>query len=258
MNLEEELLFALFIIIFLVYCYGKLGGFRGFWGLFLSKSKQNELNSFFSKYFNYFNQLNVKEKKRFILRANSIANSTRFVGMQNFTITERVKLFVVAAQVQLTFGFRNYSFSKFKTVIIYPNSYKSPSTGKMHYGEVSTKGVISLSWQRLVRGHLIPDDKINLGLHELAHALMYTIIHRQNHDLGLDVYLKDFLKLSKPEISKIRNSDNHFFREYAGSNAFEFFAVAIEHFFEVPQDFKKELPQLYQYIVKLLKQDPTS
>jgi hypothetical protein len=36
----------------------------------------------------------------------------------------------------------------------------------------------------------------------------------------------------------------------------EFFAVSVEHFFEDPSGFAKELPLLYQHLCVLLHQDP--
>ena len=36
----------------------------------------------------------------------------------------------------------------------------------------------------------------------------------------------------------------------------EMFAVCVETFFEQPEDFKKNLPELYQTMVNLLRQDP--
>ncbi|MFC2104975.1 zinc-dependent peptidase [Bacteroidota bacterium] len=178
------------------------------------------------------------------------------IGKQDFKITSEVKLFVVAAHVQLTLGFSQYILPKFRTILIYPDAYENKMTGKMHYGEVNPRGVIVLSWKRLVKGHVIPDDKVNLGLHEMAHALMHTIIQSNDHEYGLDPYLKDIVRLSQSEMEKIKSNDHHFFRKYAGTNIYEFFAIAIEYFFEVPAEFRKELPILYQYLVNLLKQDP--
>jgi Mlc titration factor MtfA (ptsG expression regulator) len=47
-----------------------------------------------------------------------------------------------------------------------------------------------------------------------------------------------------------------FFREYACTNTHEFFAVAVEIFFERPEGFKNEFPDLYNVLVRLLNQDP--
>jgi MtfA peptidase len=40
-------------------------------------------------------------------------------------------------------------------------------------------------------------------------------------------------------------------------NEHEFFAVAVENFFERPQEFKNAIPELYAILIKLLNQDPS-
>ncbi|MEP4532261.1 MAG: zinc-dependent peptidase, partial [Cyclobacteriaceae bacterium] len=47
-----------------------------------------------------------------------------------------------------------------------------------------------------------------------------------------------------------------FFRAYGGVSQAEFFAVAVENFFERPKEFKAYHSVLYQTMCKLLKQDP--
>ncbi len=258
MQTDNNIFYILFIIFVIIYTLRQFLRYKDFKSLFISKNKISELDIFFSKYFKYYNQLNPKEQKSFIKRAYNLSLSVQILGKEKFEITEKVKLFVVAAQVQLTFGFRRYDLPIFRRILVYPNAYRSPATGNMHYGEVNAKGIIILSWKRLVKGHLITDDTINLGLHELAHALMHTIIHSNDHEIGLDPYLKNVLKLSKVEREKIKSKKDHLFRSYAATNIYEFFAIAVEHFFEVPSKFKKELPDLYDHMVKLLKQDPSS
>ena len=41
------------------------------------------------------------------------------------------------------------------------------------------------------------------------------------------------------------------------ANEHEFFAVAVENFFERPQEFKNAIPELYSILSKLLNQDPS-
>ncbi|MFC2151907.1 zinc-dependent peptidase [Bacteroidota bacterium] len=223
---------------------------------FLSREKRWKFKNFFSKHFNYFNQLSDKEKDIFIVRAYRLINSIKIIGRKDFEVTINEKLYVIAAYIQLTFGFKYYKLPKFHTILVYPDAFRNQFTGNMHYGEVNAKGIIVLSWKRLVKGFAIPDDKINLGLHEMAHALMHTIIYSDDHEYGLDPFLRDIVRLSKIEMEKIRSDNYHFFRKYAGTNIYEFFAIAVEYFFEVPKEFKNELPTLYQFMVKLLKQEP--
>ncbi|MCF8368193.1 MAG: zinc-dependent peptidase [Bacteroidales bacterium] len=48
------------------------------------------------------------------------------------------------------------------------------------------------------------------------------------------------------------------FRRYAQFNEQEFFAVAMENFFEKPENFKQELPILYNLLSGMLNLDPLS
>jgi hypothetical protein len=60
------------------------------------------------------------------------------------------------------------------------------------------------------------------------------------------------------EVERIGRGEGRLFRTYAGTNEEEFFAVAVEYFFEQPQLFLKEQPELYDLMRKLLRQDPAA
>ncbi len=233
--------------------------FSRIFGLFIVPYNEGKaLKTFYEKYSHYFNQLTPRLQKRFIYRAYSLSKFIKVIGRQGFVVDRKVVLYVVAAYVQITFGFSYYNIPRFKTVIIYPDSFKSPFTGQLHDGEVNPRGLIVLSWKKLVRGFSDSYDKINLGLHEMAHALMHTIIFSNKHEPGLDAYLNKVIKLSAEEIRKINEGQSHIFRSYAGKNTEEFFAIATEHFFEGPKELKHELPNLYRKMTLLLKQDPAN
>lgn len=255
MNLPDPF-YILVLIFFILFTY-KI--FSKIFGLFYIPSQhKSNLHSFYSRYSNYFNNLSPKLQKRFVYRSYSISGSIKVVGRQGFEVNQHTILLVVAAIVQITFGFRYYNLPRFRTILVYPDSYISPITGKLHDGEVNPRGVIVLSWKKLVKGFADPYDNINLGLHEMAHALMHTIIYTKKHELNLDQFLEKVLKLSEEEISKIKSDEFHLFRSYASTNIAEFFAVSIEHFFEGPTELKKSLPRLYQKLTLLLKQDPAN
>ena len=68
--------------------------------------------------------------------------------------------------------------------------------------------------------------------------------------------LEAYKKTSWEVMAEMVNDDQHFFRRYALTNKEEFFAVAVENFFERPLKFNAALPELYSILVKLMKQDP--
>jgi MtfA peptidase len=247
-------LHLLAIILFLLLTFRVL---RNIWSLFTVPSNEKlQLHNFYKTYSHYYNQLTPPLQNRFVYRASSLSKSVKIIGRQGFVVNQKAKLMVLSAMVQLTFGFRNYSLPRFRTIFVYPGTYTSPVTGQKHDGEVHPQGLIVLSWEKLVKGYADPHDKINLGLHEMAHALMHTILYTNRHEPGLNDYLDNVLKLSANEIQKIKNGDYHIFRPYAGSSINEFFAVAIEHFFEDPNSLNQNLPSLYQKLCMLLKQNP--
>ena len=82
-----------------------------------------------------------------------------------------MKLLISATAVQITFGMRGYMMREFSRIIIYPRQYFNRLTEHHHKGEVNANGVVVLSWEDFYEGIRIPDDDLNLGLHEFAHVL---------------------------------------------------------------------------------------
>ncbi|MFN5620319.1 MAG: zinc-dependent peptidase [Flavobacteriales bacterium] len=48
----------------------------------------------------------------------------------------------------------------------------------------------------------------------------------------------------------------HFFRQYGATNIHEFWAVAVETFFEQPDEFKTKYPALFHETCRMLNQWP--
>ena len=147
--------------------------------------------------------------------------------------------------------------SYFRNILVYPDSYYSTINDTYHKGEVNPRlKAIVISWKSFVEGYSEQDGK-NLGLHEMAHAL--RLENRMiNHEFKFldDEILKDWELRAAHTIQEINNGKEQFFREYGGTNLEEFFAVAVENFFERPKAFSENHPLTYQTLSRLLKQDP--
>ena len=118
------------------------------------------------------------------------------------------------------------------------------------------EGMISLSWKDLEHGFLIDNDKYNLGLHEVAHALKLSLKYAYHFDKKFASYLKTWETIGHIEFAKMKRGTPSFLRKYGGVNEHEFFAVCIEHFFEAPQEFKEKLPKIYYHLCILLNLNP--
>lgn len=210
-----------------------------------------------SEHFRFYQYLPEKSKKLFEFRVAKFIRIKEFVPRNMTHVTEEMKVLIAASVIQLTFGFPRVFLSYFKYVIVYPDQFFSNGGQRYHKGEVNPRAkAIVLSWKHFVEGYATSEG-INLGLHEMAHALQLENIVMNNEYDFLDAEaIKQWQKLASSEMEIIRNQVPSLFREYGASNHQEFFAVAVENFFEKPAEFSEYHYELYQAMANLLRQDP--
>ena len=210
------------------------------------------------KYYPYYRQLDHIAKNKFAQRVCNFIYQKRFIprGIDEVTIEARV--LIAATAIQLTFGLTDIYLQHFNKILIYPHDYYSSITRRYHKGEVNPRfGIIVLSWQSFVEGFIYPDNAINLGLHEMAHALrLENLIRNDEYQFFNENLIRQFDEHAH-RVCQLMNWNESFFRQYACVNEHEFFAVAVENFFEKPQSFKAAMPDLYLILSKLLNQDPS-
>jgi Mlc titration factor MtfA (ptsG expression regulator) len=93
-------------------------------------------------------------------------------------------------------------------------------------------------------------------MHEMAHALELNAFKSNHTSMAFAVKYDQWRACSKEEFERIKNEEDSFLRSYAGSSEQEFFAVCIENFFEAPDEFSQQLPEIYSCLSVLLNQDP--
>ena len=225
--------------------------------LIFTRIKPEYLNVL-KKEFPFYRTLNKRDRKIFRRRVQ------KFIDLKSFEprgeireITPQMKALIAASAIQITFGFPSVYFDLFDTIIVYPEAFYSTTNNEYHRGEVNTHGYIVLSWNNFYQGYLNPRDGRNLGLHEMAHALKVSDL-RTGRDQNLfdpDAF-HEFIYHARLQMHRIAEGDESFFRAYAATNDEEFFAVAVENFFERPQTFQTKNPRLYKALANLLNQDP--
>lgn len=174
-------------------------------------------------------------------------------------MSQEMEILIGATIVMVTFGWKKIRLPHFKRILVYPNAYYSTISKTYHRGEVNPKlGIIVVSWNCFLEGISDDQDGVNLGIHEIAHALQLENLIKSNAESNfLDpVTFKEYSILAKQEVGKLISNQTSFFRKAGGINEHEFFAVALENFFERPHEFFNYNPTLYANIVRLLRQDP--
>ena len=208
-------------------------------------------------YFRYYRALNPVEKRIFEKRVQKFINLKTFIPRGMDLVTDEMKALIAGSAIQLMSGFPKIYFAHFKRILVYPNNYYSEISMRYHKGEVNMGGLIVLSWKNFVDGYIDHKDGRNLGLHEMAHALrLENAIRNEEYGFLDNDLLKTWTDLCYREIHKMEDGESDFFRTYAASNSHEFFAVAVENFFERPQDFHDWHSKMYNTLVQMLNQDP--
>lgn len=221
-----------------------------------SKPLKPEYKSVLENYFEYYRKLSPANKVIFESRLQTFIDMKKFIVRTNeLTLSPEMVVLISACAIQLSFGFPGIFFRHFHRILIYPDDYYSTITRKYHQGEVNRGGIIVLSWKNFLKGYADDSDGRNLGLHEMAHALLLeNRIMNGEYEFIEPSALQTWDQLAAHELIRIRKGRS-IFREYGASNKHELFAVATEVFFERPEDLKEYSTAWYNNMCSLLNQD---
>jgi len=209
---------------------------------------------YLEKNFQFYHDLSPELKTRFEKRVASFLHNKKITGVE-MEVTDEMKLFVAAAAIQLTFGLRNFWLTEFDDIILHKNSYQLADFDYHALGHVSESGRISLSWADLQKGYGNPTDGLNVGLHEMAHALYLSSVQK-GWNIDFAVEYDHWEKEAIIEWKKGKGGDEQALRSYGYRNLYELFAVCVEYFFEKPRDLQAAAPKMFSEMAKLLRIDP--
>ncbi|MGL2963080.1 zinc-dependent peptidase [Flavobacterium sp. RSB2_4_14] len=207
-------------------------------------------------YFPFYKKLSEKHKRFFHHRVASFNKKYLFISRDDFQLDTNVQTLIAGTFVMLTFGMRRYLLNSFDKIIIYPEQYLPAHSQEFYKGEFNPRmKAIVFSWKDFMEGYEINNDNLNLGIHEFSHVVHFHSL--RNTDGSALTFRKYYEKLVK-EVNHPPNRDrlinSNYFRIYAYTNQFEFISVIIEHYFETPQSFKTEFPELFLNVSLMLNQ----
>ena len=205
-------------------------------------------------YSKYYRCLPEKKQDVFETRMVKFMKSKEFLAKGDLKLTDEMMVLAAESAIKLTFGLRNYMFKEFEQIFFFKSSFYSDYSKSVNMGETNPRGVIVFSWKDLMTGDIDENDNINVGLHEFAHA--YMIDNKVNEDQYFEVECERFDNFYNDGKSLELIKSHQLFNNYSFRNKMEFFAVAIEHFFETPEKMKEEILELYQILCKMMNQDP--
>lgn len=202
---------------------------------------------------------------------NRFLDEIQFLGRDGFEVTEEARL-VIAAQACLLIMARPHRwFPNLKSVILYPAAFKSKAKkfdgyvqrdgARVHSGESWMRGPVVLAWDHAAFGALVDDDGHNVVLHEFAHQLdEATGVSDGAPLLDGDQNAARWGRVFQDAYERLRGNVQKgipsIFDSYGASAPAEFFAVAVETFFERPREMRAEEPQIYEQMATYFGFDP--
>jgi Mlc titration factor MtfA (ptsG expression regulator) len=213
-----------------------------------------EQEKILTKKFEFYNKLSTKRKKYFNHRVTLFLEKYEFIPRDNIVVNEEVQTIIAATYVMLTFGMRHFLLTAFDKIIIYPEEYYSTFSEQYHKGEFNPRmKAVVFSWKHFYEGFELSNDNLNLGIHEFTHVIHHHSLYGQDaSSLTFKKHFQRVLTIIENPQARQKLIESEYFRVYAFTNSFEFVSVAIEHYFETPNQFKQEFPVLFKHVSRML------
>ncbi len=210
----------------------------------------------------FYDSLSEKDRKSYETDIAIFLAEHSISGVDDVEITRKVALLVAATAVRLVFRRPEWEFRDFGEILVYPGGFRTDGSYSTDLkgsdiaaaGLVHSSGNVILSLPHLLRGFQHDNDGYNVGYHEFAHVLDGYHPDGIPDELSLGAY-RPWVQVMQKEFEKVHKGRS-MLRQYAGTNPAEFFACAVEAFFEKPEQMRSKAPELYRQLAVFFNQKP--
>ncbi len=194
-------------------------------------------------------------------------------GSRGQEVTEEMKVVIAGQACLLLLGLEHDHFRNVKTIVVFPRQFvphemldfddqgiahesQAPALGLAYEG-----GPVILSWADARAGGRNSQDGLNVVLHEFAHKLDLhdgvvngtpVLRNRRDYARWAEVMRREYDTL----VEASRKGRATLLDDYGATDPGEFFAVAVECFFEKPIQLCKRHADLYEVLRGYFGQDP--
>ena len=215
-----------------------------------------ELHEMLVKHFEYYRHLEKELKKRFIQRLQVFMDTKTFI-IRNREGYKEMPVLLSAAAIQITFGLPHFKLPFFNYIQIHPEEYFAENSLRVLAGHVYGN-TITVAWNHFYKNYQFTDG-INVGLHEMAHALYFQyLVANVKKKNDFVVQFEEVMEECQCVYDGCRETAAQMFTTNAFKDLQEFWAESLEMFFERPVQLKVQYPNLYKELCDLLQQDATN
>lgn len=220
----------------------------------------------------YFGCLPPADRRELIGHVRVFLAEKRFEGAAGLEVTQNMRLSIAAQACTLLLHRDTDYYPGLRTIIVYPRGYIATVKRQLpggvvvegpegRLGESWLRGSVVLSWDDAQAGARAPHDGHNVVFHEFAHQLdgesgdmegAPALASADEYRAWSKVFQREFDAL-RADLAARRPT---LLNPYAATSPPEFFAVAVEFFFERPAELRARHPDLYQQMRLFFRQDP--
>jgi Mlc titration factor MtfA (ptsG expression regulator) len=209
----------------------------------------------------YYARLTDEGRNRFEDDVRIFLDEQRIYGARGFEVDDHTRLLIGSSAAMMAHGLPDWEWPNVRDIVVHPGAfdddYKSSEEAHIS-GMVHHQGPVLYSDKDLRHGFR-REDGSNVGLHELAHVMDLADGYADGIPAGAE-WIADapWMQVVHDRLVALRQRKYAHLRDYAATNEAEFFAVAVEAFFERPRRLQARDPELYSMLAEYFRQDPAT
>lgn len=210
----------------------------------------------------YYHALAPEARTRFEQEVHCFIADHRFTGIEGVEVTDHHRILIAAGAAMFLFGRPDWRWPRIDNILLYPDAFRDDYTISRRQGNyagmVHPDRIVIFALPDLEKSFQRPSDGYNVILHELAHILDLGPEGCDGipQDLAPRAF-KPWADLIRREMENVHDRRS-MLDDYAGESETEFFAVAVESFFERPAEMAEEHADLYRALAQYFNQDPAA
>jgi MtfA peptidase len=210
----------------------------------------------------FYRRLDDAGKRRFERDVRFFMAEQRIYGERGAAVPDDAKLLVAASAAMLGHGMPAWEWPSVRDIVVYPRSfneeYETSGSDRHFAGMVHHQGPILFSGPQLVHAFCTERDGTNVGLHEMAHVMDLTDGRADGVPAGAEwVATAPWVDVVADRLRQVRHGQlRKVLRAYGGKNEAELFAVAVEAFFERPENLAERDLELFDMLAEYFNLDP--
>jgi Mlc titration factor MtfA (ptsG expression regulator) len=206
-----------------------------------------------------YDRLSDAARRRFDRDVQFVLDEYSFEGVKGVEVTDGLRLSVAAGVALLLHGRPDWELPGSRAVLFYPERFNDDyydSVRGEYDGMAHPQGPIILTAPAVAASWDRPADGDNVVLHELAHLFDFDSEGADGVPSLVDPATADsWQALVRREMRRVETGRS-ILRPYAAEAPSEFFAVAVEAFFEQPRRMARHHEELFGALVAVFQLDP--